>query len=180
MPGIPGRRNSFKSKDMAQDFNIEIKGMDELQKALKHYPSISEPILQRAIEASQAQLAKNTKGSRGDRSMPVPVRSSNLLHSFRAQAGRLWARWYPTAPYASMVHDGTGIYGPEKKMIIVKPKNKKALFWPGAKHPVRSVKQKGFKGNPFMPKILDMSKKEIDAIFVRALDKVSEEITSFR
>jgi len=165
---------------MSQDFNVEIEGLKEMQKAFKYYPTISEPIFQKAVEAAQANLAKNTKGSKGDKSLPVPVRSSNLLKSFRVETGRLWARWYPTAPYASLVHDGTGIYGPEKKMIIVKPKNKKALFWPGAKHPVRSVKQKGFKGNPFMIKIMDMSKVEIDAVFVRARDKVIEEITSYK
>ncbi len=56
--------------------------------------------------------------------------------------------------YAPDVAFGTGIYGPHKKPI--RPKEKKALFWPGAKHPFRSVK--GFIGRP---SIFDAAK-EVD------------------
>lgn len=55
-----------------------------------------------------------------------------------------------TAPYAGYVHGGTGIYGPKKKEIVIRPKNKKALWWPGARHPVKKVVQKGQKPNPFV------------------------------
>lgn len=50
-----------------------------------------------------------------------------------------------TAPYAKFVHEGTGIFGPLKKKIV--PTTKKALFWPGARHPVKSVK--GMRPRPF-------------------------------
>lgn len=53
-----------------------------------------------------------------------------------------------TALYAKHVHEGTGLYGPHRTKIV--PKNKKALFWPGAAHPVRAVR--GMKGNPFLVK----------------------------
>jgi HK97 gp10 family phage protein len=55
-----------------------------------------------------------------------------------------------TAPYAGYVHEGTGIYGPRKRRIV--PTSKKALFWPGAKHPVRSVA--GMRPRPFATKAL--------------------------
>jgi hypothetical protein len=51
-----------------------------------------------------------------------------------------------TAPYAAYVHEGTGLFGIYHKRI--EPKTKKALFWPGAAHPVKSVK--GMKGRPFV------------------------------
>ena len=53
-----------------------------------------------------------------------------------------------TAPYAGYVHEGTGLYGPHKTKIV--PKNKQALYWPGASHPVRSVR--GMKGRPWVRK----------------------------
>ena len=59
-----------------------------------------------------------------------------------------------TAKYARFVHDGTGRYGPYKKDIVIIPSKAKALYWPGAKHPVRRVTQKGIKGNPFFLKAL--------------------------
>ena len=34
-------------------------------------------------------------------------------------------------------------FGGKTSPHIIKPKNKKALFWPGAKHPVKSVKHPG-------------------------------------
>lgn len=48
--------------------------------------------------------------------------------------------------YARWVHDGTGLYGPMRRKIV--PKKKKALHWPGAAHPVKSIK--GMKARPFL------------------------------
>lgn len=48
--------------------------------------------------------------------------------------------------YAIFVHQGTGLYGPFKRRIT--PIRKKALFWPGAAHPVKSVK--GQPPQPFL------------------------------
>jgi hypothetical protein len=33
--------------------------------------------------------------------------------------------------------------------VTIRPKRKKALFWPGAKHPVKKVTQPPRKGKPF-------------------------------
>ena len=46
-------------------------------------------------------------------------------------------------PYARAVHDG-------RPAITIKPKNKKALFWKGASHPVKAVNQPARKGNPWL------------------------------
>ncbi len=51
-----------------------------------------------------------------------------------------------TAPYSRYVHEGTGLYGPHRTKIV--PKTAKALYWPGARHPVRAVK--GMEGQPFL------------------------------
>ncbi len=55
-----------------------------------------------------------------------------------------------TAKYAIFVHEGTGIFGPEQREIEIFPRGKKALFWPGAAHPVKRVRQKGIRGRPFL------------------------------
>jgi len=78
----------------------------------------------------------------------APVKTSNLANSHtsdvNAEATRGFVRF--TAPYAKYVHGGTGLYGPHKTKIvsdteiIIRPKNAKALFWPGASHPVMAVK----------------------------------------
>jgi len=169
---------------MPLDFTIEIPGLKDLQKSFENYPNIAEPRLQRAVNAASDILAKHTRGDRGDKSLPIPVRSSNLLHSFRKEEGRLWARWYPTAPYAASVHNGSGPYtitaknGKVLASKVIPPgwtrvsKAGYAIFGKTVHHP-------GTKGNPFMPKILDLSQEEINEKFVRTLDLILEDITKF-
>jgi hypothetical protein len=82
----------------------------------------------------------------------APVKSSNLF--------RLITSWVSPdgikgtvnsgAPYSEFVHRGTGTFGPFHQRIF--PVSKKALFWPGALHPVRSIK--GMKPNPFFDRAL--------------------------
>lgn len=78
----------------------------------------------------------------------APVRTSNLANSGSSDVNAEGTRGTISfvAPYAHYVHEGTGLYGPHRTKIV--PKNKKALYWPGAAHPVRSVK--GQKPQPFL------------------------------
>lgn len=101
---------------------IEIKGLKELRTALDRYPRISEPILQRAIDATSAVFAKNTL--KGD---PIPWRTGNLLMSFRSQSSRLESQWYPTARYAYFVHEGTNRQRPNRFMPKIVDKSRREL-----------------------------------------------------
>ena len=78
----------------------------------------------------------------------APVKTSNLAGSGSSNVDRDGNTGIVTfaAPYAPYVHQGTGLYGPHRTKIV--PKNKRALFWTGARHPVKSVR--GMKGNPFL------------------------------
>lgn len=78
----------------------------------------------------------------------APVRTANLANTGTSQVhpdGSQGSVSF-TAPYAEYVHQGTGLYGPRKKLIV--PTEKKALYWPGAAHPIRAVR--GMKGRPFL------------------------------
>lgn len=91
----------------------------------------------------------------------APVKTSNLADSGTSDVnadGTVGTMSF-IAPYAGYVHEGTGLYGPHKTKIV--PKNKKALYWPGAAHPVRAVR--GMEGNPFLLKAADES--DIPALF---------------
>lgn len=78
----------------------------------------------------------------------APVKTSNLANSGSSEVEKDGSEGAVTfsAPYAKYVHEGTGLYGPHKTKIV--PTRKRALFWPGASHPVRSVR--GMKGTPFL------------------------------
>lgn len=41
--------------------------------------------------------------------------------------------------YGRYLEEGTGIHGPHKQTFAIRPKDKEALFWPGAAHPVKAV-----------------------------------------
>lgn len=83
----------------------------------------------------------------------APKRTSNLARTRTTNVNEDGSRGTLafTAPYAGYVHEGTGLYGPHKTKIV--PKDKKALFWPGASHPVRSTR--GMKGRPWVRKAND-------------------------
>lgn len=58
--------------------------------------------------------------------------------------------------YAAAVEYGTAPH-------VIKPRNKKALYWPGARHPVAQVNHPGTRAQPFMRPAVEMAE-----IFFRA------------
>jgi len=145
-------------------FSVEIKNLDQLTERMRRYPDIAEPILQKAIDASNAVLAKYTR--KGD---PVPWKTGNLLQSFRYESGRLQGRWYPTANYALYVHEGT-------RPHIIEAKNKRALASRSGQVFGKRVRHPGTRAQRFMPAILERSTQDIEKLFDSALDKITKEI----
>lgn len=165
------------------DFTLEVKGITGLKRALREYPRLAMPILQRAFTASQAILAKNTL-----KDDPVPWRTGNLLQSFRFRVGRLESRWFPTAKYAPFVEFGRGpIY----------PKNGKVLSWAtssGGGYATSASGRRNYKGGtagrvfaryvgpaaprPFMGKILEKSKDDVLKLFKQAADLINKQIVN--
>lgn len=149
------------------DFSLEIAGLPQLLAQLQNYPAVSAPILQRAVVASSLILAKNTTAR------TVPVRTGFLLQSFGSVISPLTAIWGPDrayrTSYSRFVEFGT-------KPHVIVPKDKKALYWPGAAHPVRRVNHPGSRANPYMERILDVSTEEIQETFAKALDEITAQI----
>jgi hypothetical protein len=147
------------------DFIVQIAGLPQLIANLKNYPSISAPLLQRALSASQAILAKNTNRT------TVPWRTGFLVQTFQAVLSQGVLRWYPTASYARFVEFGTA---PHR----IAPKDRQALYWPGADHPVRSVLHPGTRPNPYMERIVDASTDDINTQFGNALQKILQRVAA--
>ncbi len=95
----------------------------------------------RAMVEALAESAKKTS----------PVRTGKLRDSVGHSSGTAFSGSVVYgAPYASFLHEGTGLYGPHGKIIVIRPKKGKALFWPGAAHPVSVVRQKGIRPRDFV------------------------------
>mgnify|MGYP001191330245 CR=1 FL=1 len=67
--------------------------------------------------------------------------------------------------YALAVHEGTPPH-------IIRPVRKKALFWRGARHPVKRVMHPGTQGNPYITRAINMTNQRIDKFVRRALREV--------
>lgn len=134
-------------------FQVEVVGLSELIESFKKAPSVVQPILVRAVQASAAVLAKNTaKGN-------VPFRTGFLTRSFMgvADSTGLAITWRPTASYAPFVQFGhrqtSGRYV-------------KAI----GKRLVRSF----VPANPFLERIMAASKPGIDDLFARAGQQIAQ------
>lgn len=147
------------------DFQIQITGIAALTAAFQQYPAISLPLLQRALSASSAILAKYTTKD------TVPWRTGFLVQTFKAQMSGLVLTWSPTASYAPYVEFGT-------RPHVITAKNAKALYWPGAAHPVKSVNHPGTKPNDFMGRIVAAAQADINAQFGAALQQITQAIAA--
>jgi len=77
--------------------------------------------------------------------LEAPVKQGTLRRSIvgRVEAGGDRGVVGTNVRYARAVHDGTRAH-------TIRPTTKKALSWPGARHPVRVVNHPGSKANPFI------------------------------
>lgn len=152
--------------------NIEIdkNAAEQLRQAMRRFPEIAEPLLQRAIRASEAVLASHTL-----KDDPIPYRTGNLLLSFRYKESRLKGHWFPTAPYAKIVDEG-GTIPPR----VIRPQNKKALMWPGAAHPVKSVNHPGgiIRGRQYISKLATKAGPQIQEVFSKTTVKIADTIAA--
>ena len=73
--------------------------------------------------------------------------------------------------YARAVHEG-------RRAMIIRPKTRKALYWPGAAHPVRKVFQKSRKGKPFFREAVQKFADNLDqeVLTLGIDDAVAEEL----
>lgn len=147
------------------EFRIQLPGLSALISKLVEYPDIAAPILQRAVTASQAVLAKNTTRD------TVPWRTGWLVQSFRWAQRGLTGYWFPTASYAEYVEFGTAPH-------LILPSRAKALYWPGAEHPVRLVHHPGTRPNKYMERIVDASEEQINDVFAQALEQIVAQLAT--
>jgi hypothetical protein len=147
-------------------FQVQIPNLPALQEAFAEYPAISQPIIQNAIVAAQAILAKFTTGA------TVPIRTGYLVQNWGFEIGNMFARWFPKANYAPFVEFGTAPH-------LIRPVNKRVLanvatgqvFGTLVHHP-------GTKANPFLERIIAASQPDIETLFIQALEKINAQIVS--
>jgi len=137
---------------------IKIEGLDKLQRAVGEASKKLREEIKRAIGKSILVVEREAKTR-------TPVRTGRMRASYVRDLHPMKAFLYPTVFYAKYVHEGT-------KSYIIKPRFKLALFWPGAKHPVKLVHHPGIKARKFLEKAVLASIEKIKSIFLEAVKKV--------
>lgn len=89
----------------------------------------------------------------------TPVRSGFLRRTIGLTFKSLGFKISTDTPYATYLHEGTGIYGKSGHPIIITPIRKKALHWDGI-FAKRSV-VKGIKPRKFFEKTLQQNKDRV-------------------
>jgi Bacteriophage HK97-gp10, putative tail-component len=109
----------------------------------------------------------------------APKKTGTLVRSLHADirqltADLLEARVGTWLEYARWLEEGTGIYGPAKRPIVIVPKSKKALFWGGydenggplirRRAVVKGIKPKGYFAEAiaeFLPRYVQIIEEEL-------------------
>jgi hypothetical protein len=149
-----------------QTFAVTIPNLPQLQEAMADYPAIATPIVQNAVVAAQAILAKYTTAA------TVPIKTGYLVQNWGFDIGNLTARWYPKASYAPYVEFGTAphIIRPVKARALAN-KETGQFFGTLVHHP-------GTRANPFLERIISAAQPDITELFGVALEKITAQIAA--
>jgi len=141
--------------------------LDQIARVRSSLPGVVRDALDAAGIAMVQDLASAApRGTSGGGSAPEGDASGPLAESFTESVDGSTLTVKTTQPTKlGYVTQGTGIHGPYGERIY--PTVKKALYWPGAEHPVRSVA--GQEANDFVSPITENAGDDINAIVSEAI-----------
>lgn len=120
---------------------FRVQGLDKVLAQMGKVPTRLNAELER-ITAQAAAIIQADARTR------APRRSGKLRESIRVETRRVGAmsvagEVYSKLPYAIFMEMGTSAH-------VIRAKNKRALFWKGARHPVKEVRHPGTRAYGFM------------------------------
>ena len=115
--------------------------------------------VQKVIKKAGFNIERNAKQNITNNGSVV---TGHLRRGITTNVGNMEATVHTSnIKYARGVEEGT-------RPHIIKAKNKKALYWKGAKHPVKSVRHPGSRAKPFLIPAFEKEKE----VLIKDLDKV--------
>ena len=120
---------------------INVNEIDKFAVELIELSEKSKGNVQKAIKKSAFNIESQAKKNLASNKSVV---TGHLRRSIATKMGDLEATIHTSnVKYAVIVEKGS-------KAHVVRPKNKKALYWKGATHPVKQVKHPGSKAKPYL------------------------------
>ena len=137
---------------------------DEIDKFAVELIELSEKSrdnVQKAIKKSAFNIESQAKKNLASNKSVV---TGHLRRSIATKMGDLEATIHTSnVKYAVIAEKGS-------KAHVIRPKNKKALYWKGAKYPVKVVKHKGSRAKPYLIPAFEHTKND----FINDLKEVIE------
>ena len=128
---------------------------DELDKFSIDIASLSEdlnPKVQKVLNKTGLSIEAKAKSNLTNNKSVV---SGHLRRSIATKIGDMEVTVHTSnVKYSRGVEEGT-------RSHIIRPKNKKALYWKGAKHPVKQVNHPGSKAKPYLIPAFNSEKDKI-------------------
>ena len=116
---------------------IDSTDLNKFSVILRELPDEIKNDVRKVVKNSAFNIERNAKSS-------ASVKTGHLKRSISTKMGDMEATIHTSnLKYAPMVEFGT-------RPHIIKAKNKKALYWKGASHPVKQVSHPGSKAKPYL------------------------------
>jgi len=145
---------------MSLNYSVEVKGFDALLKDVRKAGANADPLMRGAIQNAVSRIQSSARSK-------APHRTGTLQRSILTEVFSTNGRVYVGEKYGIYFELGTGIYGPERRMIT--PKNAKVLAWSsgrgGKGSMVFAKKVRGIPKQPFFKPAIEESKGYIDEQF---------------
>lgn len=120
---------------------VDTKELNKFSVYLKTKSDEDEKKIQKILKNSAMTIEKNAKSNLTSNGS---VKTGHLRRGIKNFRRGMTATVHTSnIKYAPMVEKGT-------KSHVIKAKNKKALYWKGAKHPVKQVNHPGSKAKPYL------------------------------
>lgn len=153
-------------------YTITIKGWDNLLKNFKKSPAMVANEISSAIKTSvnlvRPIMKKEAPHGKGSGNYTGGRLRENIYARFTKKQGFVGPD-LNTTPYAYFVHEGT-------KPHTIRPRKKNALYWPGAKHPVKLVRHPGTNPNKFIERTHNIVKPHVEKIFSNAMNNITRNL----
>ena len=156
-------------------------GFTQLQKALENAQPIVKQELAKALNKAANDVIQDVAQPGG-----APHKTGRLWGSFHqgdpnsvtqfATQENLAAIVGTNLKYAKYQEQGTGIYGPHEQAFTIQAKNKKALYWEGASHPVKKVTIQGVRPKWFLKQALENVKPKLSEYLRIASTRIIDQI----
>ena len=136
---------------------IDSSDLNKFSVILRELPDEIKDDIRKVVKNSAFNIERNAKSS-------ASVKTGHLRRSISTKMGDMEATIHTSnLKYAPMVEFGT-------RSHIIRAKNKKALYWKGATHPVKKVNHPGSKAKPYLIPAFEKEKDQ----FLEKLKEVIE------